>query len=52
MILSGRYLLLNLMKHIQIMEKSGMTGGNVTQLPEAVIEKVESVGMLESIRLL
>ena len=34
-----------------IMEKSGMTGGNVTQLPEAVVEKVESVGMLESIPL-
>ena len=34
-----------------IMEKSGMTGGNVTQLPEAIVEKVESVGMLESIPL-
>ena len=34
-----------------IMEKSGMTGGNVTQLPKAVVEKVESVGMLESIPL-
>ena len=34
-----------------IMKKSGMTGGNVTQLPEAIVEKVESVGMLESIPL-
>lgn len=34
-----------------IMEKSGMTGGNVTQLPEDIVEKVESVGMLESIPL-
>lgn len=34
-----------------IMEKSGMTGGKVTQLPEAIVEKVESVGMLESIPL-
>lgn len=34
-----------------IMEKSGMTGGKVTQLPQAIVEKVESVGMLESIPL-
>ena len=34
-----------------IMKKSGMAGGNVTQLPEAIVEKVESVGMLESIPL-
>lgn len=34
-----------------IMEKSGMTGGKVTQLPDAIVEKVESVGMLESIPL-
>ena len=34
-----------------IMEKSGMTRGNVTQLPEDIVEKVESVGMLESIPL-
>lgn len=34
-----------------IMKKSGMTGGNVTQLPETIVEKVESVGMLESIPL-
>lgn len=34
-----------------IMEKSGMTGGDVTQLPEDIVEKVESVGMLESIPL-
>ena len=34
-----------------IMKKSGMTGGNVTQLPEDIVEKVESVGMLESIPL-
>ena len=34
-----------------IMGKSGMTGGKVTQLPQAIVEKVESVGMLESIPL-
>ena len=28
-----------------------MTGGKVTQIPDAIVEKVESVGMLESIPL-
>ena len=31
-----------------IMKKSGMAGGNVTQLPDTIVEKVESVEMLES----
>ncbi len=34
-----------------IMEGSGMAGGKVTQLPDSIVEKVESVGMLESIPL-
>ena len=35
----------------RIMSGSGMTDGGVTELPAEIIEKVESVGMLESIPL-
>lgn len=35
----------------KIMSQSGMDGGSVTKLPEVIVEKVESVGMLESIPL-
>ena len=34
-----------------IMNQSGMDGGNVSQLPSEIIDKVESVGMLDSIPL-
>ncbi|EDN78975.1 hypothetical protein RUMGNA_00485 [Mediterraneibacter gnavus ATCC 29149] len=34
-----------------IMAQSGMTNGGVTELPAEIVEKIESVGMLESIPL-
>lgn len=34
-----------------IMQSSGMAGGMVTELPAEIVEKIESVGMLESIPL-
>lgn len=34
-----------------IMSKSGMAGGAVTELPAELVEKIESVGMMESIPL-
>ncbi len=34
-----------------IMSGSGMSGGSVTELPGEIVEKIESVGMLESIPL-
>ena len=34
-----------------IMSGSGMAGGGVTELPAEIVEKIESVGMLESIPL-
>ncbi len=34
-----------------IMSQSGMAGGAVTELPAEIVEKIESVGMLESIPL-
>ncbi|RHR25798.1 hypothetical protein DWX43_16860 [Clostridium sp. AF19-22AC] len=34
-----------------IMSQSGMAGGTVTELPAEIVEKIESVGMLESIPL-
>lgn len=35
----------------KIMSHSGMDGGTVTELPSSIVEKVESVGMLDSIPL-
>ena len=34
-----------------IMSHSGMAGGNVTELPSEIVDKIEAVGMLESIPL-
>ncbi len=34
-----------------IMAQSGMTNGGVTELPAEIVEKIEAVGMLESIPL-
>lgn len=34
-----------------IMSQSGMNGNNVTELPTEIVEKIESVGMLESVPL-
>ena len=55
-VMSGMELLTAIFSIVQgivtnIMSHSGMAGGNVTELPSEIVDKIEAVGMLESIPL-
>mgnify|MGYP000856188540 FL=1 len=55
-VMSGMELLTAIFSIVQgivanIMSHSGMAGGTVTELPSEIVDKIEAVGMLESIPL-